>query len=539
MDETAFRVELSCPTCAGTVSLESADRACLCPFCGSAHWVLGRPGPIAFVVPNRIADDEEALDALIEDWRRSRGIELALSAEGRAGRKLDPLGEEASRRASTALDLLLPRNLSPSSNLPEAILEADLAAWAAGIRREIRLLERRFFHAPYWHLALRLYEGVVGRDGAGTKKAAVAVRGAELSRNAFDDALPLPGMGKLSYCRILRPLPLEARERFAHLEPVNPSSRLDPSADQMAGARIARELVPIARRLELWKRERHVVFRPFHLIRFALRGKEVRALVDGASRSCVATLSAEEEAAVAQAIRPSLPPEIGTPLALRPMKCPVCAGALPLDRPGEVRFCTNCYRAIRVDGERLVAIPHDVELVEEPERSTIHLPFWRFEFSIVDPRDGREIRTIASLRERLGGRPTIRPARSRRSDRFDVPAFRPLDARRAIEIYQLLFALSRRPEEQLIPGPVRPESGFRPPERPVAIGPDEASFVARQALLLRLDEHDLSNASPSRIKTLLFDLPLGLSSPRLVLRAFRRLDVTPIAEPLGVGSHSG
>ena len=117
--------------------------------------------------------------------------------------------------------------------------------------------------------------------------------------------------------------------------------------------------------------------------------------------------------------------------------------------------------------------------------------------------------------------------------RSDIPAFRPLDRRRTTEVYQHLFALERPPEEILVDGPARPEYGFSQPARFVSVLESEAAFIAREAMLLRLDEHDLANASPARLKTLLFEASLEVFSPRLLLRAFRKTDVSPIAEPLG------
>ena len=99
---------------------------------------------------------------------------------------------------------------------------------------------------------------------------------------------------------------------------------------------------------------------------------------------------------------------------------------------------------------------------------------------------------------------------------------------------QHLFSVPRPPQEILIDGPARIEYGFSQPARSIAILAGEAAHVAREALLLRLDEHDLATTSPARLRALLFDAPLDVFEPRLLLRAFHKADVTPIAEPLGI-----
>lgn len=538
-EEGEFPLLLGCPACGGEVALSTFDRAARCPFCDVPHLVFGRDPATPVTLPNRIHGDDDLLAAILEDWARRRWVERSLALPGGNPERLDPLGEEGSRLAHAALDEMLPGTLAPGSGLPEAVLTAEVAAETSRLLRETRLVSSTAFHAPYWHLAGRVWDTAIGRAPDGFKRAAAAVRGLELSRNAFDDDLPVPGMGSLAGLPGIRPLGAARTADFPHLAISRPSGALDDAITRALSARPSLAgLTVIGRRRTFWPGESHLVFRPFSVAEIEGPGGRRRLLVDGAARSVVGLLGDEEDARLRRALRPRL--EAGTPgsagarLGLRPMRCPDCAGPLPLDRRGEIRFCTTCGRAIRVIGDRLETVPHLLE--PPPERGTpIWLPFWRFDFRLADPRDGQVVDSIAKLRERIGGRPTIRADRSRKGDRLDVPAFRPLDRRRATEVFQFLFAAGRAPAKELLVGPGRVEAGFATPARFVALQEAEAASVARAALLLRLSEQDLTNASPVRIESLLFEGRLELTTPQLVLRAFRVGDVAPISDPLGLG----
>ena len=76
----------------------------------------------------------------------------------------------------------------------------------------------------------------------------------------------------------------------------------------------------------------------------------------------------------------------------------------------------------------------------------------------------------------------------------------------------------------LYEGPARGEAGF-PDPRPVgALGPAEAASVVRHALLAALPARVVALAAPRRLKALLFEAPLRVGTPRLVLRALPRAE---------------
>lgn len=108
-----------------------------------------------------------------------------------------------------------------------------------------------------------------------------------------------------------------------------------------------------------------------------------------------------------------------------------------------------------------------------------------------------------------------------------MAAFRPEDRRRTTPRVQPLFTVAPPRDGALVDGPARAEYGFSSPARFVAILEDEAAFLARYTILLRLREQDLARATPARLRALLRDAPLALGRPELVLRAYRPTDIPP------------
>lgn len=385
------------------------------------------------------------------------------------------------------------------------------------------------FLAPYVHVVGRLYEGVVGIAGDGTRRALAVVKTVEVSRPAFDPALSLPAMGALSYLSGLRP--------FSPKEKALPRLPLEGRPDLFATHRerlqrvhLVEGLAPDVRLTGFFLVARHVVLRPFHLVAAERDGASSWHLLDGRSRTRLATLSAPAAEALEAAATDRAPLATKAPFAFRPMRCPNCGARLPLEGTGQVRFCESCGRALRVHGKKLGTVRYRVETSERSARETIYLPFWRFPFAILDPRDGAALTSLRALGERLGGA----KAHGNGPEPLDVPAFRPEDRRKTTPRVQPLFALAPPGNGELVDGPARAEYGFSSPQRFVAILEEEAASLARLTLLLRLGEKDLARATPPRLRAFLRDAPLTLGTPQLVLRAYRPTDVPPaVVRPAG------
>jgi hypothetical protein len=243
--------------------------------------------------------------------------------------------------------------------------------------------------------------------------------------------------------------------------------------------------------------------------------------VDDAARQATGLLSRGAAEALLDEIAERRLPVAPAP-ALRPMRCPACASAFPLDRQGQLRICPACRRAYLVTGRRLLPVTYVAEL-PPTSRGRVLVPAWRFEFVLEDPRDGLGLSSLEAVRSRCG---EAAPERQDDARGIDVPAFLPADRRRERAGTQELPSLPPA-AFPLCEGPARGEAGFPEPRLVGALGPGEAASVVRHALFAALGPRTVARASASRLKALLFDAPLRLASPRLVLRALRRTEVGP------------
>jgi hypothetical protein len=375
------------------------------------------------------------------------------------------------------------------------------------------------FLAPYWHLDLRLHEAVIGRTRRGDLEAEAWSAPLHVVRPGAGDGLLLPGAGKLPDLLDAAP----AHEHAApapHLPLAGGPEAIDEEVQRLEALRIAPSVEPLARNGRIARGPVHLLLRPFHLLE-AADGRGGALLLDGASRSIAATLDAGDAERIRRAVRHGPLPATGK-LAFRPMRCPVCASPLALSGRGETRFCPGCRRALDVAGEQLVPVPYRAET---PGRSRpLLLPFWRFRFTLTDPRDGRGLRAVDQVVEAAGGSRAASPSPA---SVLDVPAFRSEDRRRQFP------GLARHPgpfepgAADLVDGPVRSEAGFPEPARFAALSSTGAALVARHVLLLAIPRGVLARAAPRRLSELLFGSRLALGPPELVLRALRSDALAP------------
>jgi hypothetical protein len=326
-------------------------------------------------------------------------------------------------------------------------------------------------------------------------------------------------MGGLSAVRELLPLLAGGKGLEGTLQVVRLPERLDLLRHRAVAAHREGDLEAFARRAVLVVLERFLVLRPFHVATLSVRATRRTLLLDGASRACWGELpqaTAERLLSLACSEAPS-----PGGWSLKAMRCPICAGPLPLQRAEEVHFCRTCGRAFASGEDALHPLPFTVEL---PATSApLVLPFWRLPFALCDPRDGARVASLAELRARLHSRAPDEGGRDREGA-IEVPAFPFLERRWPFrEVRRLLDEAPEVAEVQQ--GPLPSGLGVRRPARLVAVAPAEALAVGRLALLLAVSERDLAGALPGRIRQLLFDAPLSLGAPRLVLRGFERRDL--------------
>jgi DNA-directed RNA polymerase subunit RPC12/RpoP len=457
------RLAASCPACGAPVGLDAAETAVRCDRCGSAHLVLRSAATSVAEVAGRTSEEEAKA--------------LARAA----------LGDEMRRRGRSG---------------PEPVVDGMTS-----------------FEAPVRVLVARLHEAAVVRGASGDPESSVTGRLVEVAHPALRDPLGLPTAPPLGEVdaqvlsavsrRSVPAPPFDADEATFETDAERLRAATAGPAHSLARHTVA---VPLARVL---------VLRPCHLVSVSSDRVRAAVLVDDASRQATGLLSRGAADALIGEIAERRLPDSPAP-SLRPMRCPECASPFPLDRQGQLRICPACRRAFLVTGKRLLPVAYVAEL-PPTSRGRVLVPAWRFEFALEDPRDGLGLSSLAAVRSRCG-EPV--PVQGDDVCGVDVPAFLPADRRRERRGTQELRSLP----PALFPlceGPARGEAGFPEPGFVGALGPGEAALVVRHTLLAALGPRTVARASARRLKALLFDAPLSLGAPRLVLRALRRAEIEP------------
>jgi DNA-directed RNA polymerase subunit RPC12/RpoP len=455
------RLASSCPACGAPIGIDAAETAARCDRCGNAHLVLRGSGTTVAEIASRTSEEE------------ARALACA-ALEG-----------EMLRRGRTG---------------PGPVVDSV-----------------RSFVAPVRVLVARLHEAAVVRGADGHPEAEVTTRWTEVARPALRDSLGLPTappIGEVDArsltvvsCRTVSAPPFDAGED---------GWATDGKRLEAAHAGVA---PPLARHTVAFPLARLLVLRPCRLVSVSAGRARAGVLVDDADRQATAILShAAFEALDSEIAHRPLP--VSPPPALRPMRCPECASPFPLDRQGQLRICPACRRAFLIAGRRLLPVRYTAELPPSP-RGRVLVPAWRLTFVLQDPRDGRELPSVAAVRSRCGedgvtGNDEAVP--------LDVPAFLPADRRRERRGTQALPSLPGA-VLPICEGPARTEAGFPEPRLVGALGPLEAACIVRHVLLGALRPETVASASAGRLKALLFDAPLRVGPPTLVLRSLRRAEV--------------
>jgi LSD1 subclass zinc finger protein len=188
-----------------------------------------------------------------------------------------------------------------------------------------------------------------------------------------------------------------------------------------------------------------LIYFPFWIVELARDGERWLTVVDGVAESIVnprAPLSLYERLERAATDEPRT-------VGLRPLACPNCGGALPLEPEDVIFVCPACGRAWQIHGVELTPMPHEIADVRPdsanpgPSAGLVYLPLWQLQ-----PTGGGE------------------PARAW------APAFR---YRRLKALYDVAARLSAKPPAY------RPWTGEHPPLRGCFYDAEDAALLARFA----------------------------------------------------------
>jgi hypothetical protein len=119
-----------------------------------------------------------------------------------------------------------------------------------------------------------------------------------------------------------------------------------------------------------------VIYFPFWVVELTEGTERWLTLVDAVAESVV---KARAPMALRDALAPAPDGALPT-VGLRPLVCPNCGWALPLEADDVVFFCASCQRAWQIHGIDLTEMPHEIaEVGAARAADLVHLPFWRLE----------------------------------------------------------------------------------------------------------------------------------------------------------------
>ncbi len=188
-----------------------------------------------------------------------------------------------------------------------------------------------------------------------------------------------------------------------------------------------------------------VIYFPFWVVELAQAGERWLTVVDAVAESVV---QPRAPLALRDALERPASDEPRT-VGLRPLVCPNCGWALPVEPDDVIFFCGSCRRAWQIHGVELTDMPHEIADTRPdaaqpgPDPGAIYLPFWQLD-----------------------------PAGAPDGSRAWAPAFR---YRRLKALHDLAARLTAKPPAY------RPWTGERPAAHGCFYDAEDAALLARFA----------------------------------------------------------
>jgi hypothetical protein len=485
-EEVAFRLELRCPSCGGTLLVPVYHGMARCEFCASQHLVVWHESPLVAVIPDSITSQEELHRAVVNHFRHRRYLELwdrdvrpLLASSGFA---------EGEPIADLPLEPAVHTNVLAEMADAKAVRAAD--AYAQTVRQELRIVSWRRLLSPYRHCFGTLFTTAFGRDAHGSKCFEFAVTTIEGSLPATE--APLPEMGKLSYLRALRALAGAVEAAVPALPVTRAAAEIEQRLAHLSQRRSDLSISPIGLHASFVPEVAALIYRPWHVAEVDLPGNRVRLLVDGGAGHVAGEMPEMPLPEDAVAVLPE------RPRSLAPSRCPDCGAELPFAPDAVAHLCRNCWRLLELHGSHLVAVPYRHE---DHAPGMALAPFWGYALH-VRGADGTVFTSFGQLAAAIAG--TTVAAGAGVAQRLFVPAFQVRPGKGAERCYRMIWhaQAERAPElssERLNAAAV--------PERVLAVtlGRAQARPLARSYLTLAFGEHELARATIATVRAALLD----------------------------------
>jgi predicted RNA-binding Zn-ribbon protein involved in translation (DUF1610 family) len=445
-------VSTECPTCSGPLDFSEGTSSIRCPNCGSTLLVTGRKQVLSYWVPPKVK--AEVAGAVARTGRleaRVAGARLffvpfyRLTGHDFQWKDVPPKPELESAAFPTVGESLGGRELDrPEIEIPIGAM----LGWGADVLfgRKAGDTVRELLDEPSTPEERPLDPAVL------TAMRAAPARSAPDGQIEFLDryvektfpAAELPELGVASLgvrAQVLR-VSLFERSTLAELGTIV-APQLTPER-AMAQGLSARGFEHVIYR-QVLGRILSVIYFPFWVLELARDGERWLTVVDAVAECIVqprAPLSLRDTLE-----RPATdePRTVG----LRPLICPNCGWALPVEPDDVIFLCGSCHRAWQVHGTELEDMPHEIADVPPdvanpgPAGGAVYLPFWQLD-----------------------------PAGAPDASRVWAPAFR---YRRLKALHDLAARLTAKPPTY------RPWTGERPAAYGCFYDAEDAALLARFA----------------------------------------------------------
>jgi DNA-directed RNA polymerase subunit RPC12/RpoP len=376
-------VSTECPSCGGPLDFSEGTNAIRCPSCGSDLLVTGRKQVLSYwVAPKVRADVAGAVARTGRLEARVAGARLffvpfyRLTGHDFQWQDVPPTPEPESPALPG-----LGESLGRESDRPEIDIPiGSVLGWGADLLlgRKAGDVVRDLLDASRPERPLDVTVLTAARPGAPLGAADGQVEFLDRYVEKTFPAADLAALGVASLgvrAQALR-VSLFERSALAALGTIV-APQLAPDR-AMAQGLSARGFQHVVYR-QVLGRILSVIYFPFWVVELAQNGERWLAVVDGVAESLVqqrAPLSLRE------ALERPAPDEPRT-VGLRPLVCPNCGWALPLQPEDVILFCGSCHRAWQIHGVELADVPHEIADMRPdaadpgPGGGATYLPFWQ------------------------------------------------------------------------------------------------------------------------------------------------------------------
>jgi DNA-directed RNA polymerase subunit RPC12/RpoP len=342
---------LSCPKCGAPFETDDETDALRCAHCGSLLLLSAPERTEVYVAEGFVTGPREVEDLVLAYRLQSARAALLAGAE-----------------EGGAVGLWL---------------EARLRAIEEDLRARLRVAEAHRVHVPYWHVAGRVVQGILGRSKDGPKRVRLRAFAVEHSVPAYDTrAADFRDRG-LRLCRArVRPLTTALASDLGPFVPWQAvAEKPYREIDRWTSQDLDRTIEPVAKHARFLPTARLLVYRPYWLARVGEGGRESWILVDGQFQTLAGNPSDEE---VRRVRALAVPDPLGSASAayrrveVAASRCPDCGSEEEFANGETIVVCRNCHLALepRPKGARIVPYLH--ARIGEVRLDGDYLPFWRY-----------------------------------------------------------------------------------------------------------------------------------------------------------------